>query len=262
MCHNVFPHERFPLDKKLTKLTLRNGDIFTVHAESDAKDLKSILPNAKMAVTVHPAYNFFKQKNMTKEEARHILKIEEDEKVLLFFGLVREYKGLKYLLNSLNYIKKKDPDNTKKIKLLIAGDFAGGRTEYDMLINKLKIEDLIDITDGHIPIEEVEKFFAASDLVVLPYESATQSGVIQVAYSFNKPVLATRVGGLPDVVFDGETGYLVEPENPELIAGAICDFIDNNRADELSKGIEREKYRYSWERMEEVIMKLYEGDNA
>ena len=121
----------------------------------------------------------------------------------------------------------------------------------------LGIEDLIDVTDGHIPIGEVEKFFAASDLVVLPYESATQSGVIQVAYSFDKPVLATRVGGLPDVVFDGETGYLVDPFKPVLIADAICDFVDNDKADELSKGIEREKYRYSWERMEEVILSFF-----
>ena len=99
----------------------------------------------------------------------------------------------------------------------------------------------------------MEKFFAASDLVVLPYEDATQSGVIQVAYSFDKPVLATRVGGLPDVVFDKETGYLVEPKRPDLIAESIKDFFDNDRAEVLGAGIEREKYRYSWDRMEELI---------
>lgn len=120
---------------------------------------------------------------------------------------------------------------------------------------------MIDITDGHIPIGEVEKFFAASDLVVLPYESATQSGVIQVAYSFDKPVLATRVGGLPDVVLDGETGYLVDPFKPLSIANAILVFIDNDKQKELAKGIEREKYRYSWEKMETVIMNLFKGDN-
>ena len=112
------------------------------------------------------------------------------------------------------------------------------------------------ITDQHIPISEVEKFFAACDLVVLPYESATQSGVIQVAYSFEKPVLATRVGGLPDVVFDGETGYVVEPQNAGKIAEAVIDFYENNRSDEFVKGIEREKYRYSWERMEKEIDNL------
>ncbi len=257
MCHNVFPHERFPLDEKLTRMTLKKGDIFTVHAQSDADDLKSILPDVPMTTTVHPAYNFFKQKDMSKEEARKILDIKDDENVLLFFGLVREYKGLKHLLNALGQIKKEDPDNKRKLRLLIEGDFAGGRPEYDEMINNLGIAELIDINDGHIPISEVEKFFAASDLVVLPYESATQSGVIQVAYSFDKPVLATKVGGLPDVVFDGETGYIVEPFKPELIADSIKDFFDNDKADILASGIEREKYRYSWEKMEEVIMELY-----
>lgn len=256
MCHNVFPHERFPLDKKLTKMTLKHGDYFTVHAKSDAEDLKSILPNANMRVTVHPAYNFFKQKGMSKQEARKILNISEDENVLLFFGLVREYKGLKHLLRALGQMKAEDPNNDRKLKLLIAGDFAGRRQEYDTIIRDFGVEELIDITDGHIPIGEVEKFFVASDLVVLPYESATQSGVIQVAYSFEKPVLATNVGGLPDVVFDGETGYVVEPMRSDLIANAICDFVDNGRKAELTDGVKRESYRYSWEKMEKVIMSM------
>lgn len=256
MCHNVFPHERFPFDKKLTRMTLKHGDYFTVHAQSDAEDLMSILPQANMQVTVHPAYNFFKQKNMSKQDARKLLNISYDENVLLFFGLVREYKGLKHLIKAMGQIKEEDPSNHRKLRLLIAGDFAGKREEYDESIKNMGIDKYVNITDGHIPINEVENFFAACDLVVLPYESATQSGVIQVAYSFDKPVLATRVGGLPDVVFDGETGYLVEPFRPDLIASSIKDFFDNNREEDLSKGVQREKYRYSWERMEEVITEL------
>ncbi|MBO4902897.1 MAG: glycosyltransferase family 4 protein [Lachnospiraceae bacterium] len=254
MCHNVFPHERFILDKKLTKMTLKQGDYFTVHAKSDAEDLLSILPDANLQVTVHPAYNFFKQKDLSRAQAREFLNIPDEAKVLLFFGLVREYKGLRHLLDALKILKDEDPENTRGLHLLIAGDFAGGRPEYDAYIDTLGISGMLNITDGHIPIGEVEKFFAACDLVVLPYEDATQSGVIQVAYSFDKPVLATRVGGLPDVVFDGETGYLVEPKRPDLIAQAVLDFFDNNRAEALAAGIEREKYRYSWEKMENVIM--------
>lgn len=144
-----------------------------------------------------------------------------------------------------------------KVKLIIAGDFAGDRTTYDAIINNNEINENVDIYDGYIPIGEVEKFFVASDMVVLPYESATQSGVIQVAYSFNKPVLATRVGGLPDVVINGETGYLVEPQNPNQIAGAIVDFFTNNREVVFADGIEREKYKYSWERMECVINEFF-----
>ena len=257
MCHNVFPHERFPFDKQLTKMTLKHGDFFTVHAQSDADDLKSILPNANMAVTVHPAYNFFKQKDMSKAEARKLLGIAEEEKVLLFFGLIREYKGLKHLLNALSILNKEYSENNNKLRLLIAGDFGSGRLEYDEMIRKLGIERLIDITDGHIPIGDVEKFFAACDLVVLPYESATQSGVIQVAYSFDKPVLATRVGGLPDVVLDGKTGYVVEPLRPDLIAKAIEDYFVNNKEQSFSNEIAKEKYRYSWEKMVDIINGLY-----
>ncbi len=251
ICHNVFPHERFPADKWLTAIALKQADFYITHSNSDAEDLKSIIRNPKMAITVHPAYNFFRRENMSKQKARERLKLSETDKVVLFFGLVREYKGLKHLLNAMAILKEK-----LQIKLLIAGDFAGNREVYDGLIKKNAIEENVIITDQHIPISEVEKFFAACDLVVLPYESATQSGVIQVAYSFEKPVLATRVGGLPDVVFDGETGYVVEPQNAGKIAEAVIDFYENNRSDEFVKGIEREKYRYSWERMEKEIDNL------
>lgn len=253
ICHNVFPHERFPMDRWLTKVALKPADYYITHSKSDAEDLKSIIKNPDVRVTVHPAYNFFKQKNMVKEEARKILGINKEEKVILFFGLVREYKGLKHLLNAMKLLKE------MQVKLLIAGDFAGARAAYDAIISNNNIKEVVKIYDEHIPIGEVEKFFAACDLVVLPYESATQSGVIQVAYSFNKPVLATRVGGLPDVVINGETGYLVEPQNPEQIADAIIDFYTKNRAEAFMDGIEREKYRYSWEQMENVINCLTEN---
>ncbi len=256
MCHNVLPHERFPLDRALTKMTFKRGNYFTVHAASDADDLKTIIPDAHLKVTVHPAYNFFKIKDMSRQEGRSMLGIGEDENVLLFFGLVRPYKGLQHLLGALGIIKKEDPGNSRRLRLLVAGDFGGSRPGYDEQIEKLGIGDMIDIEDAHLPINEVEKYFAACDLVVLPYEDATQSGVIQVAYSFDRPVLATRVGGLPDVVIDGETGYLTEPLRPDLIADSIKDFFDNDRAASFAAGIERERYKYSWEKMESVIMEL------
>ncbi|MCR5734284.1 MAG: glycosyltransferase family 4 protein [Lachnospiraceae bacterium] len=255
ICHNVFPHERFPFDRQLTKLALKQAGYFITHSKSDGEDLKSVVKDPKLIVSVHPAYNFFKQKDMTKDEARQILGLSKDEKVLLFFGLVREYKGLKHLLSAL-HILSKDPEAVKGLKLLIAGDFGGTRDQYDTLIEEYGISEYISITDKHLPITEVEKFFAACDLVVLPYESATQSGVIQVAYSFRKPVLATRVGGLPDVVFDGETGYLVDPFKPEQIADSIKDFFAADKAASFAEGIEREAYRYSWERMNENINNL------
>lgn len=251
ICHNALPHERFPLDKRLTRLALAGADYVIAHSESDADILRGMLPKTLIRVNPHPAYNFFKIRDMTAEEARGRLGLARDAKVLLFFGLVREYKGLRHLIGAMPGIRQKYRD----IRLLVAGDF--GREEnrrlYESMIEESGIADNVDIYGGHIPIPEVEKFFAACDMVVLPYESATQSGVVQVAYSFQKPVLATRVGGLPDAVSDRKTGYIVEPRQPGRIAEAVVDFYENHRAQEFGEHIREESYRFSWERMEETI---------
>ena len=253
-CHNALPHERFPFDKALTKFTLNKADLVIAHSNSDAKVLREMMPKQNVQVNPHPAYNFFKIKDMPKEEGRQILNLSDDNKVLLFFGLVREYKGLKHLLNAMPEIIKKYPE----VRLLIAGDFAGGRPAYDQMIEKLEIGDYIQIHDGHIPIPDVEKFFAACDLVVLPYESATQSGVIQASYGFEKPVLATNVGGLPDAVDNMKTGYIVEPLRPDLISEAVTDFFDNDRAAEFKQNVIDSAYKFSWERMEKCLLENLE----
>lgn len=253
-CHNALPHERFPMDVALTKFTLKAADLVIAHSGSDAKTLSEMMPKLNVKVNPHPAYNFFKIKDMSKQEAREILNLSEDNKVLLFFGLVREYKGLKHLLNAMPNIISKYPE----IRLLIAGDFGGGRDAYDEMISNLKIGDYIQIHDGHIPIPDVEKFFAACDLVVIPYESATQSGVIQASYGFEKPVLATNVGGLPDAVDNMKTGYIVEPLRPDLIAGAVTDFFENGRADEFKQNVIDSAYKFSWERMEKCLLENLE----
>lgn len=248
--HNALPHERFPMDKFLTKVTLNKFDYLISHAQTDADILKGILPKANIKINPHPAYNFFKISDMSKAEARKQLDIGADDKVLLFFGLIREYKGLKHLLKAMPEIISNYPD----IKLIIAGDFKGKKAEYEEWLNAEGVADHLIIRDGHIPIPEVEPYFAASDIVVLPYESATQSGVIQVAYGFGKPVVATRVGGLPDVVDHMQTGYVIEPQSPSEITKAVKDFYDNNRAETFSSYIADSAYRFSWERMEETIM--------
>lgn len=129
---------------------------------------------------------------------------------MLFFGFVREYKGLKHLLRAMPKIT----EQVKNLRLFVVGDFGEDRDQYMELIREKKIEDAVEVVEGYIPDKEVEKYFAACDLVVLPYESATQSGIVQIAYGFRKPVLVTNVGGLPDVVTDGKTGYVVESKNP------------------------------------------------
>lgn len=249
VCHNVFPHERFPMDKKLTQLTLKGGEHYILHAKEEAKELLKIKKDARYTVTPHPTYNMFRFEGMSKQEARKKIGISEDEKLLLFFGFVRPYKGLKHLLNAIPLINKK----LEKVKLLVVGDFDNDRQTYSEIIERLGISSNVIIKDGYTPDREVEKYFAACDLVVLPYESATQSGIVQIAYGFEKPVVVTEVGGLPDVVTDQKTGYVVPPMQPRALADAIVRYYDENKEDFMIKNIKEEAYRFSWERMAEIV---------
>lgn len=254
ICHNVFPHERFPLDRWLTKQVMKQGDYFIVHSGQDKEDLLSIKPEARCRKAVLPTYNAFRLQNMTKEQGRMLLELDATQPILLFFGFVREYKGLKHLLQAMPEVKQRLP----KVKLLVVGDFDGDKEQYMELIRTREIEASVEIYDGYIPDKEVEKFFTASDLVVLPYESATQSGIVQIAYGFEKPVIVTRVGGLPEVVLDGKTGYIVEPQDSAALAEQIIRFFEENKARDFEEGIKAEAYKYSWERMVEVVKELEE----
>ena len=258
ICHNVFPHERFPMDKMLTKMTFKHSDYFVLHSKHDEADLLIINPKAIYRRTVIPTFSAFNKSALTPNAAREKLAICEGEKVLLFFGFVREYKGLKHLLIAMPMIQKKLRD----VRLLVVGDFGSDKDTYMDLIDELAIKKSISVYDEYVPDSEVEVFFKAADIAVLPYESATQSGIVQISYGFGLPVVATNVGGLPDVVTDGVTGYLVEPFRPDLIADAVCDFFENDRREALSENIAAESYRYSWERMVEVIESFEDDKRA
>lgn len=258
VCHNVFPHERFLLDKKLTRIALKNGKHFIVHAKEEAEELKQIMPNPDCQVTPHPSYNAFCFEHMTKAQAREKLGLLPTEKVLLFFGFVREYKGLKHLINAMPKIKAALSD----AKLLIVGEFgsAEDKARYIGQIKDLAVLNLnqnlevsVVIHDGYTPDREVEKYFAACDIVVLPYESATQSGIVQIAYGFGKPVVVTDVGGLPDVVTDNRTGYVVAPRDENALAEAVVRYFAEGKETEFVKNITDEAYRFSWERMGEAV---------
>lgn len=249
VCHNVFPHERFPLDKLLTRLALKRGNHYILHAEEEGKELEKIKQRPDYVVTPHPTYNAFRFEGMSKAQARDRLHIAQDEKVLLFFGYVREYKGLKYLLRAMPMIIREDD----KVRLWVVGEFGADREEYHKLIKELRIQEYVRVTDTYTPDREVEKYFAMADLVVLPYTSATQSGIVQIAYGFEKPVIVTNVGGLPDVVEDGRTGYVIEPGKPEEIAHAVIRFYREDQEQTFVNHIKQEAYRFSWERMGEVV---------
>ena len=253
LCHNVFPHERFPMDRFLCKQVLKRGDYFITHSGLDTRDLLSIKKDAIYEQTVLPTYNFFKMKDMSRKEARGRLNIPDGEKILLFFGFVRKYKGLKHIINALPEIERQ----VGNVKLYIVGDFQGDKEQYLELINAQKVKKYIQIFDGYIPDNEVEKFFAACDLVVLPYESATQSGIVQIAYGFQKPVVVTNVGGLPEVVKDGKTGYVVKAGDDSQLADAVIRFFNEKKSDKFQKNIVNEEHKYSWERLVEIIEKMY-----
>lgn len=253
VCHNVFPHERFPMDHQLTQMVLKHGDAFIVQSKMDKTDLLTVKSHAIHELTPHPTYNAFKMQNLSKNQAREILGIGETEKVLLFFGFVREYKGLKHIINAMPEVVSE----IGNVKLMIVGDFGSDRDQYIKLLEEKGLGENVEIVEGYIPDREVEKYFAACDLVTLPYESATQSGIVQIAYGFEKPVVVTNVGGLPDVVTDGKTGYVVEPKNPKELANAVIKYYSENKEEEFSENVKAEAYKYSWDRMVEVVEKLW-----
>lgn len=256
VCHNVFPHERFPLDRLLTKWTLGCGRYFITQSKMDARDLLSVKHDAVYRVTPHPTYGMFCRQGMSMQKAREQLQIDQGQRVLLFFGFVRKYKGLQYLLEAMKLLKEKD----FKVQLWVVGDFGEDKDEYVEQIRRFEIEDQVQMVEGYVPDDEVEKYFAASDLVVLPYLSATQSGIVQIAFGFEKPVLVTEVGGLPDVVTNGKTGYVVEPRSAEMIAEAIMDYYINNRREAFVSQIEKEKDRFSWKTFVDTMMQMVRRD--
>lgn len=253
LCHNVLPHERFPFDRALSKGTLKKADFCIVHSEEDKEDLASILPKMVCKKNMHPTYNAFCINNISREDARKQLGIADDHKVMLFFGLVRKYKGLIHLLNAMPKIIQ----NVPNIKLFVVGDFGNDKEEYMEKIESLGIAEHLVIRDGYVPDDEVEPYFAGADINVCPYETATQSGILQIAFGFGLPAVVTRVGGLPEVVTDGETGYVVEAFNPDALADAVIDYFNNDKASYMREKVEEDSYRFSWDRMTETVEELW-----
>ena len=246
ICHNVKQHEARPGEKVPTKLAFKNADYFIVHSVEDSNNLKQLVPNALVKKTFHPTYNFFKFENIEKSEAQNKLCVSGN--VILYFGFVREYKGLMYLIWALPMVLEK-----VDVHLLVVGEFWEDKRKYLEQIKNLKIGENITIVDRYIPNEEVGLYFSAADTVVLPYISATQSGIAQIAFGLNKPVITTNVGGIPEVVEDGKTGFIVPPQNSKALADAIIHFYENKNEEEFVNNIIKEREKFSWDRMVEVI---------
>ena len=251
ICDNVIPHEKKPGDIFLTKYFFNKVDYFILLSEKVEKDLLKLLPAAKSKVLPHPVYSNFGLP-LDKDEAKSFLKIKA-EKVILFFGFIRDYKGLDILLEAISLLKDR-----LDIRLLVAGEFYSNKEKYLSLIDKLDLKKNLLMFTDFIPTSEVKYYFSAADCVILPYRDATQSGIVQIAMNFRKPVIAANVGGLGEVIIDGETGYIVDKENPAMLAEAILKFYEDEKEEIFVSNIEKEVEKYSWEKFVDGMMGLIE----
>jgi len=247
---NIIPHEQRIGDKMLIRYFLKSVDACLTMSKSVLADLKMLSPKMPAVYTPHPLYDNYGA-HQSKKEARRLLKIAEEDKVVLFFGFIRQYKGLDILLEALANSKVRDLG----VKLLLAGEFYGDPAPYLELIKKYKLEEFIFMHTDFIPNQEVGRYFSAADCVVLPYRSATQSGITQVAYHFDLPMIVSNVGGLPELVQDGYVGYVVEPDARQ-IADGIFSFYHYNKEEQFRTNIIDEKRKYSWDTFGNELLKL------
>jgi len=251
LCHNVLPHESSPIDRMLIKTGFKLVNSFLVHSNEDEANLKGLKRDIRVRIHPLPVFDMFRHGGYTKSSARDALGV--GGRVILFFGYVRDYKGLGVLLDGFARCADRI-----EATLMIVGEFYGGKDEYTAKIKSLGIENRVVVVDRYVPNEEVEKYFAASDVLALPYLSATQSAIVQVAYSFDKPVIVTRVGGLPEVVEDGVTGIVVPPRDPDAIADALVRFFETADPVEMEGNIRAAKERFSWSGCKRALLELAE----
>lgn len=247
---NIIPHEKRPGDFMLASYFVKYVDAFVAMSDQVMNDLEKFDTEKPRAFCPHPLYDHF-GKQQPKAPAVEKLNLDPDYDYLLFFGFIRDYKGLDLLLQAMA-----DPEIKKrKIKLLVAGEFYTDSKPYFDLIKKHQLENDVIMSNDFIPDSRVADYFNAASLVVQPYKDATQSGVTQIAYHFEKPMVTTNVGGLAEIVPDGKVGYVVQPSVNE-ISEAIIRFFNEEKEAEFLASLRGEKKKYSWQRMIDTIEKL------
>lgn len=251
LADNVIPHEHRPGDRLLTNYFMQRIDGLIAMSQSVLKDGNSFRKNLPQGFCPHPIFDNYGEK-LSIEVAKERLKLDLNIRYLLFFGFIRDYKGLDLLINAFADERlRKFP-----VKLLVAGEYYSSPESYLQLIKEHKLEDIIELRTDFIPDDEVNLYFSAADMVVQPYKSATQSGVTQIGYHFNKPMLVTNVGGLSEIIPDGKIGYVVEPDSQE-IANALVDFYANDRMGKFEVNILEEKKKFSWSNMANTFLTVY-----
>lgn len=252
---NVIPHEKRPGDRFLTNYFVQSTDAFVVMSKSVEEDLQYFTKTKPVIYTPHPVYDNYGEP-VEQEAAKAFLKLSQNGKYLLFFGFIRKYKGLDLLLEAM----ADERLQRLGIQLIAAGEFYEAPDYYYNIIEKNNLKKRVVLHTDFIPNDRVKYYFGAADLVVQPYRSATQSGISQLAFHFEKPMVVTNVGGLPEIVQNGEEGYVVDVD-PQAIANAIVDFYENNRAAKLQEGVSEGKQRYQWSAMVAGIQKLFKKLN-
>jgi glycosyltransferase involved in cell wall biosynthesis len=249
---NVIPHEKKFYDTAFTKYFVKMPHAFLTMSEHVMQDLRKFTQKPAEQV-VHPLYDNFGLAVNTSLAKEH-LKLPTHKKTLLFFGFIREYKGLDVLMQALHIIKKRDTDFYDKIQLVVAGEYYENEQKYKTLISDLQLADVVVEHTHFIENDEVKQYFCAADVVIQPYKHATQSGVTPLAYHFEKPMIVTNVGALASNVPQGEVGLVSEP-NADAIADAIQHFFELDYA-KLVENIKEEKKKYSWASLTNAILNL------
>jgi len=247
---NVIPHEKRIGDAAFSKYFINGCDGFVTMSKAVMSDLEKFTTTPHKKYLLHPLYTSFGEK-LDKSAARKALGLDEHKKIVLFFGLIRKYKGLDMLLDAFNELK-----SNPHINLLIAGEFYEDKQPYLDLIEKYQIQDRVILHGKFIANEDVKLYFSAADLVALPYRSATQSGVTQVSFHFEVPTLVTNVGGLSEIIPDKIAGYVVNSSG-KAIAEAIKDYFENNRMAAFTEGMKKEKQKYDWKIFVNEVFNLF-----
>lgn len=247
---NIVPHEKRWGDKLLAKYFVKSVDAFVAMSKSVMDDLAAFDTVKPRLLMPHPVFDNFGSK-IDRKTALSFLKLDENQKYMLFFGIIRDYKGLDLLLQAFSDERFK----CLNVKLIVAGEFYNDEERYRKMEQDLNLKDRIIWFDKFIPDSEVRYFFNAADIIVQPYKSATQSGVTQIGYHFERPMLVTDVGGLKEIIPDGKVGYVVKPQ-ADSIAEALLDFFTHDRMKEFEDNLKEEKKKYSWANMTHGIIEV------
>lgn len=248
---NIIPHEKRPGDTVFSSYFSKSVDAFVAMSKSVLSDLDHFDTRKPRAFCPHPLYDNFGPK-VERKKALQNLNLDPQYQYILFFGLIRDYKGLDLLIEAF----ADERFRNMKTKLIIAGEFYSDEEKYTQQISKYKLQEHIELHNRFVPDPEVGNYFGAADIIAQPYKTATQSGVTQIGYHFEKPMLVTNVGGLAEIIPNEKVGYVVEP-NPKAIADKLVDFFENKKATIFHNNILEEKKKYAWNTMTSTIQQLY-----